>query len=112
MNEKQSPSHDMSEALTEKMDQWRQNNPTATLTEIEEAVEAELAQIRKQMVERLASAEVGSSQEEQTCPECGQKMVKNGRKRRRLKAKEGETIELERQQWRCLECGTTLFPPG
>jgi hypothetical protein len=39
-------------------------------------------------------------------------MVKNGRRKRQLHSKEGQTIQLERQQWRCLSCGTTLFPPG
>lgn len=112
MNKKQSLSKGIPELLTQKLDQWRQENHKATLTEIEEAVEAELAQIRKQLVERMASADVGSSQEEPACPHCGQNMVRNGRKKRKLKAKEGETIELERMQWRCLGCGTTIFPPG
>ena len=94
------------------MRQWRQTNPKATLTEIEEAVEAELAQLRKQLVEEMVQEEVSGLPGEPDCPQCGEKMVKNGRRQRKLKSKEGQTIQLDRQQWRCLSCGATLFPPG
>ncbi len=33
---------------------------------------------------------------------CGERMVKNGRRSRKLKGKEGQTVTLDRQQWRCL----------
>ena len=112
MSEKQIPPQDRRDALTEKLVQWRLDNPQATLTEIEEAVEAELAQVRKELVERMATAGAETETVAPDCAQCGQKMVKNGRKKRKLKAKEGQTIELERQQWRCLGCGATLFPPG
>jgi transposase-like protein len=112
MNEKQFPQQDVPDALMQKLDQWRQDNPQATLTEIEEAVEGKLAALRKELVERIAGADVASSQEVPGCPCCKQQMVKNGRKKRKLRSKEGQIIELERQQWRCLGCGTTLFPPG
>jgi len=112
MNDKQPPPQDKRDALTRKMDQWRQDHPNATLTEIEEAVEAELGQVRKQLVERMAAAGAETEQTAPACPQCGEKMVKNGRRRRKLKGKEGATIQLDRQQWRCLDCGATLFPPG
>lgn len=111
MNEKQSPQEEERDELSHKMRQWRRANPQATLTEIEEAVEIELAQLRKQLVEEMVQEEARGSHEEPDCPQCGQKMVKNGRRRRKLKSKEGQTIQLDRQQWRCLSCGTTLFPP-
>jgi transposase-like protein len=88
------------------------SKPQATLTEIEEAVEAELAQLRKQLVEEMVQEKATGPRAEPDCPQCGQKMVKNGRRQRKLKSKEGQTIQLDRQQWRCLTCGTTLFPPG
>jgi transposase-like protein len=112
MDEKQTPQEEQPDELTRKMRQWRQANPQATLTEIEEAVEAELAQLRKQLVEEMIREEMVGRQEEPDCPQCGQEMVKNGRRQRKLKSKEGQTIQLDRQQWRCLSCGTTLFPPG
>lgn len=112
MDKKQKPQEEQADELSHKMRQWRQANRKATLTEIEEAVEAELAQLRKQLVEEMVQEEAVSSQEVPDCAQCGQKMVKNGRRQRKLKSKEGQTIQLDRQQWRCLSCGTTLFPPG
>ena len=112
MDEKQTPNKEQPDELTRKMSHWQKANPHATLTEIEEAVEAELAQLRKQLVEEMVQEKEAASQEAPDCPQCGQKMVKNGRRQRELKGKEGETIELERQQWRCPSCGATLFPPG
>jgi transposase-like protein len=112
MDEKQIPSEEQTGDLTQKMSQWQQANPDATLTEMEEAVEAELAKLRKQLVEEMVREKEAASQEIPECPQCGEKMVKNGQRRREVKGKEGQTIELERQQWRCLSCGATLFPPG
>lgn len=112
MDEKQISGEEQHDEMSQKMSQWQQANPDATLTDIEEAVEAELAQLRKRLVEEMVREKEAVSQEEPDCPQCGQSMVKNGRRRRKLKGKEGQTIELDRQQWRCLGCGATLFPPG
>ena len=111
MDEKQNSRQEQPDELTRKMRQWRQANPKATLTEIEETVEAELALLRKQLVEEMIQEKAMGPQEEPACPQCGQQMVKNGRRQRKLKGKEGQTIQLDRQQWRCLSCGATLFPP-
>jgi transposase-like protein len=112
MDEKQTFPNDVLDELAEKLHAWRQANPQATLTEIEEVVEGELAQIRNKWVAELAQTGEESQEEAPHCPQCGQVMVKNGSRKRRLKSKEGQTLQLERQQWRCLGCGTTLFPPG
>lgn len=112
MDKKQNAQQEEVDELTSKMRQWRQANPTATLTEIEEAVEAELAHLRKQIVEEMVQEKVTELPEKPDCPQCGGKMAKNGRRQRKLKSKEGQTIQLNRQQWRCLSCRATLFPPG
>jgi transposase-like protein len=112
MDKKETFPNEVPDELTEKLQAWREANPKATLTEIEEVVEAELAQIRNELVTALAQAGEESQEEAPHCPQCGQAMVKNGRRKRRLKSKEGQRLQLERQQWRCLGCGTTLFPPG
>lgn len=114
MNKKQTSQIEVpvSDELAAKLKAWRQANPRATLTEIEEAVEAELAKIRKELVTALAEAGEESEGAAPHCPQCGEAMVRNGRRKRRLQSKEGQTLQLERQQWRCLGCGTTLFPPG
>jgi len=113
MDEKQTPNEEQKppDELSRKMSQWQQTNPQATLTEIEEAVEAELAQLRKRLVEGMVQEKEAAIEEVPDCPQCGEKMVKNGRRQRKLKGKEGQELALERQQWRCLACGTTLFPP-
>jgi len=112
MDEKGVPQPEIPHELAHKLSQWRQANPKATLTAIEEAVEAELAEWRRQLVQEMVQAEADAKPEVPDCPQCGQAMVKNGRRKRTLQTKEGQTIQLERQQWRCLACGTTLFPPG
>lgn len=112
MDEKRYPQPETPNEIARKMNQWRQAHPKATLTEIEEAVEAELAELRRQLVQEMVQEGADAKSEVPDCPQCGQAMVKNGRRKRKLRAKEGQTIELERQQWRCPACGTTLFPPG
>jgi len=112
MDEKRPLKPGQPDELTIKMRQWRQANPKATLTEIEQAVEAELAELRRQLVQEMVQEEADEKPEVPDCPRCGQAMVKNGRRKRKLQTKEGQTIQLERQQWRCLDCGATLFPPG
>lgn len=112
MDKKHEPKQEQPDDLTRKMSQWQQAHPKATLTEIEEAVEAELASLRKRLVEEMVLEKEAATQTVPDCPQCGQKMVKNGRRKRKLASKEGQTLELNRQQWRCLDCGATLFPPG
>lgn len=112
MDKEANPKQEPDDELEQRMRQWQQAHPEATLTEIEEAVEAELATVRKRLVEGLVAAQEAAGEEEPACPRCGARMVKNGRRQRRLKGKEGQVIELDRQQWRCLSCGATLFPPG
>lgn len=112
MDEKQTPNEEQSDELARKMNQWQEANPNATLTEMEEAVESELAKVRKRLVEEMVRKKEAATQEMPDCPQCGERMAKNGRRKRKMKGKEGQTIELDRQQWRCLSCGATLFPPG
>lgn len=112
MNKKTPSNLDKYEKMESQIRQWRDVNPRATLTEIEEAVEKELAELREAVVESLVQEREESEQGTPLCPHCQSKMVKNGKKKRRLKTKEGKSITLERQQMRCLTCGMTLFPPG
>lgn len=112
MNEKSPANLDKYEKMETQIRQWRDANPKATLTEIEEAVEKELAELREVIVTSLAQEEEEMEREAPLCPHCQTKMVKNGKKKRRLKTKEGKTITLDRQQMRCPHCGMTIFPPG
>lgn len=112
MNEKPPSNLDKYEKMENQIRQWRDANPKATLTEIEEAVEKGLAELRETMVTSLAQEGEEKEWEAPLCPHCQTKMVKNGKKKRRLKTKEGKTIILDRQQMRCPHCGMTIFPPG
>ena len=88
---------------------WHQANRKATLTEIEEMIDQELAQVRKRLVS--IAFEEDEEDAEVSCPECNRVMGNNGRKERRLQIKGGETVKYERRQKRCHTCGMTIFPP-
>ncbi len=45
------------------MSQWQKANPHATLTEMGEAIEAEVAKLRKQSVEEMVREKEAASQE-------------------------------------------------
>ena len=111
MKKQKDPNLDKYENMESQIRRWRQEHPKATLTEIEEAVERELAKLREAIVEGMVQAEGDEEREAMVCPNCQTEMVKNGKKERRLKTKEGKTITLKRQQLRCLQCGMTIFPP-
>lgn len=111
MNENKRKEDEIAEMLA-KIQEWERGNPEATLTEIEEAVDAELAGLRKVLIESVVNKEKAGESEKVSCPRCGQAMMKNGQKKRELKSKGGEKIAIEREQMRCHHCGMTLFPPG
>ena len=98
--------------------EWRAEHPEATLTEIEEAVDSRVSEIRTQMVQDLAlqgktTDLTGMTAEERPrCPECGRPVQANGKQQRRLISKHGKRIELERSQAYCQHCRVTFFPSG
>jgi hypothetical protein len=112
MNEKRDPNLEKYEEMERQIKQWRQENPKATLTEIENAIDRELAKIRQAALEEVVQEKKPEEREAYACPNCQTEMVGNGYKKRTLRTKDGQTITLNRQQLRCLQCGMTLFPPG
>ena len=94
-----------------RIEDWQENNPTATLTEMEKAIDEEMNQLRSEIMKRLVRERESQEETKQVCPNCRRNMVKNGKRKRRLTTKGGEEIEYERQQMRCSHCGMTLFPP-
>jgi tRNA(Ile2) C34 agmatinyltransferase TiaS len=116
MNERQEKWRDLQEKINAAVEAWRREHPEATLTEIEEVVDSQVAGLRRQMVEDLAqrgrTAELKELREEERprCPRCGQPVVANGKGRRRLKTVYGQIIELERDQAYCTHCEVTFFP--
>ena len=97
--------------------EWREENPVATLTEIEEAVDKELAVVRVKMVEDLALEGVGrnikglSWEERPKCPECEEPVRANGRGERRLTTSYEQQVKLERSKAYCPQCDLSFFPP-
>jgi len=91
--------------------EWQEANPKATLTEMERAIDEELEKLRSQIITGLVRERESQEEGKPACPNCGRNMGKNGKRKRQLKTKGGETIEFERQQLRCSDCGMTLFPP-
>ena len=98
---------DLEAYLDEKVRSWHKARPQATLTDIETMIDGELAQVRKRLVEIAFEEEAETT----ACPNCEQIMGNNGKKKRQLQIRGGETVRFERTQKRCFHCGTTLFPP-
>jgi len=101
---------DLDEMLN-RLNKWEAENEDATLTQMEEAIDAELAGLRQRLLEQMAQ-EGEKREAKANCPTCEQPMMKNGQKKRTLRTKNGDKVTLEREQMRCHQCGMTLFPPG
>ena len=105
--------------VAEGMAGWREENPKATLREIEKEIDRRWARVRAQMVTDLAvESKAGdwsqvAKGEEPVCPECGTKMkAEGGKKKRRLQTQVGEELVLERQYGVCPTCKGGFFPLG
>ena len=118
MSEQQEKWRDLQDKINAAVEEWRREHPEATLTEIEEAVDSRIADVRTRMVEDLAqggrTAKLArlAKEERPECPRCGQPVVANGKGKRKLKTYRGEVIELERDQAYCTHCEVTFFPSG
>jgi hypothetical protein len=103
--------HAETEAVITGVKEWRLAHPQATLKEIEQEIDRQLARVRARM---LADAALASVTEEQPplCPTCGQRMAWRGTHPRRLVTQHEQAVELERHYAVCPTCGVGLFPPG
>jgi YgiT-type zinc finger domain-containing protein len=106
----------MSEEIISGMAEWRQQNPKATFREIEAEVDKRLSGLRARMLADAAmssgAAEWETGEREMVCSQCGEKLVKKGKKKRRLQVRGGQEVELEREYGVCPGCGQGIFPPG
>lgn len=109
MIDSNTPSSDDMKEIHERLANWQASHPDSSLDDIQNAVEAEINKLRKQLTQSLVDQV--NQVEDQACPNCGKAMMKNGKRKRSLRDKGGESIELEREQLRCHQCGTTFFPP-
>jgi YgiT-type zinc finger domain-containing protein len=105
----------MEEELGERMRAWRRAHPKATMYEIEVELDAQITVLRAQMLAETAtggSSEAEGAEEYLVCPACKGKMVKEGKRQRRLKTSGDQEVVLERVYMRCSQCGYGVFPPG
>jgi len=99
------------------MSEWRQQHPTATLREIEEAMDERLAKLRAGMLEDLvkmspqADWSQGPEESRPICEQCGKPLQSRGKRSRWLQTSGGQAVEIERSDGTCPECGQGLFPP-
>lgn len=92
---------------------WRAAHPTATLAEIEAAVDMQVNQLRARMIEAvaLASPLEQAATSALTCPACGKSLQRRGKRSRRLQTQGDQSITLERSYQSCPHCGYSFFPP-
>ena len=108
--------NELSDEITNGMAEWRSQHSKATLREIETEIDKRLSKLRARMITdtalHSAQAEWKVGSREAVCPTCGAKLEGKGKKKRRLKTRGGQEVELEREYGVCPKCGQGIFPPG
>jgi hypothetical protein len=105
------------EAITG-MAEWRLQHAKATLSEIEDALDERLGNVRARMLEDAAVASHATDLRTlppadcPLCPRCGARLQHRTWEKRSLSTHQGQTIRLSRSYAVCPACGETLFPPG
>lgn len=96
---------------------WRSAHPTATLSEIEQEVDARLDVLRTKMLEDAAMAsamsDIGKLPVEwrPSCPACDGRLEARGQEEREVQTMRGKAVKLRRSYTVCGSCGAGLFPP-
>jgi hypothetical protein len=109
---------DLAQRIKKTVQEWRDDNPAATLTEIENVVDKELSVARAVLINELAlqgrSRDIRAlpRDERPKCPECGRPVVANGKQVRTLTTNHDQRIELERSKAYCKHCQVSFFPSG
>lgn len=87
---------------------WRRAHPEATLTEIEQALDARLDVARAAL---LAEVAADVPDDAPRCPGCGGRLVRRGTRTRTLRTRGDAPVPLSRPAWSCSACGVGLSPP-
>lgn len=98
---------EQSEEIMQGIAAWRAQHSKATMREIEAEIDQRLSALRAKMISDTAMA----SEAAEVCPQCGEKLEKKGKKRRKLATQGGREIELVREYGMCPKCGVGIFPP-
>lgn len=105
-------------AILSGLEDWRVQHPTATLRELELAVDDRLTGLRAQLLERLALSSAAATFSAQPvlahprCRQCGARLEPRGQHPRDLLTHGARALHLEREYGVCPGCGEGLFPPG
>ena len=108
----------LNEELIAEMTAWRRAHPTATLHDIEQAVDRRMADARARLVQNVAEASTAvdwraaPAAEQPTCPHCATRLRPNGTYTRHLTTQGDQALPLNRTYGVCPDCGLGLFPPG
>lgn len=98
--------------------EWRLQHPTASLAEIEAAIDERWAKARARLLQDTALASAAAllagtaATERPPCPRCGTPLEARGREERRVTTHYNHTITLTRSAAVCPRCQERLFPPG
>lgn len=87
---------------------WRAAHPTATLADIEQAVDQHLSAHRAALITDLATDHDPSRP---ACPRCGTPMVQNGSRTVTVTTAHEGRVPLTGTQFVCPACGAGLSPP-
>jgi DNA-directed RNA polymerase subunit RPC12/RpoP len=102
--------------ITSGIKEWVNQNPHATMADIERETMRRMAQLQARMLEEIlqvkAAEQRADEQRKVACPDCGAKMEYRGDRERRLQAQGGQEVVFKRGYAVCPECGTAFFPPG
>ena len=110
--------HDLAEEAITGMAEWRVQHPTATLREIEAAIDEHLAEVRARMLQDAALASAATdlralpAAERPACPDCGHRLEARGWEVRQLTTRQDRSVRLRRSRAVCPQCGAARFPPG
>lgn len=106
----------LSDETMEGMGEWREQNPKATLREIEKALDERITKLRAKVLEEAAQlSEMRTWTEGENvpvCPDCKKALEFRVKGKRELQTQGGHSIELEREYGICPKCGQGFFPPG
>ena len=106
------------ESVWSGMADWRAAHPTATLSEIEAALDERLDRLRAQLLADLALASAAAdvqaapAEERPRCERCGEALQARGQSERGLVTQGGARVRLRRSYAACPRCGDGVSPPG
>ena len=103
--------------VNEELAAWRGEHVAATLSEIEDAVDKRLWELRARLVEEAVAASPkadlasGPRSVRPRCPDCDKVLSSRGKRVRTLQTTGGALLRVGRSYAACPACGLEFFPP-